>query len=213
FIIFFYTICIGLGVFAKYNLDDKAYSVFKDLLPFVFAIPAAYVVFCFQRRNEYLKALRAVYTLLVQVHSEFMEYTFQEEPDIETYKKIKCNCRKAIEELRSVYENIDEAFGNYDGLYPFEPLKEIYYEDIEKLHKGDFSITTNEIIRKEHYEKWKKIRINFIVELERTQSAFPVTKYNRRKQTFDQKIKNFKQNIKHQFFVQHKTTTEYLMLA
>ncbi|WP_276682423.1 hypothetical protein [Empedobacter brevis] len=200
FIIIFYTICIGFGVFAKYYFDDKGYSVFKDLLPFIFAIPAAYLVFCFQRRNEYLKALRTVYSLLVQVHSDFMEYTLQDKSDNETYKKIKANCRKAIEELRSVYENIDEAFGSYDGLYPFEPLKEIYCEDIETLHNGDFSFKTNENIRNDHYEKWKTIRINFIVELERTQSAFPVTKFKRRKQTFKQKIKNTKQKIRKQFF-------------
>lgn len=198
-IIFFYIFCIGFGFLAKDKLSEETYSAFKDLLPFIFAIPAAYLVFCSQRRNEYLKALRSVFSLLVQVHCDFMEYALQTEKNDKTYHNLKLNCRKAIEELRSVYENIDEQFGNYEGLYPFEPLKEIYCEDIDKLHFGDFSKSTNEEISNTHFNKWKKIRINFIVELERTQTAFPITKYKRRAQTKTQRLKNFKRKCENKF--------------
>lgn len=188
-VILFYIACICMGIFLRLNItNEDYYSLFKDLLPFIFALPAAYLVFCFQRRNEYLKALRTVYSLLIQVNTEFMEYTYYKKQCSEKYTKLKFCTSKAIEEIRSVYENIDEVFGVYDGLYPFEPLKEMYIEDIDELHHGDFTTIKNEEIRKKHYEKWKKIRINFIVELERTQAAFPITKYKRRKKKLKQKI-------------------------
>ncbi|QSW91190.1 hypothetical protein J0383_10390 [Flavobacterium endoglycinae] len=199
-VMFFYTICILIGIFLKLKIkNEDYYTVFKDLLPFIFALPAAYLVFCFQRRNEYLKALRTVYSLLIQVNTEFMEYTYYNKQCQKKYIKLKFCTSKAIEEIRSVYENIDEVFGISDGLYPFEPLKEMYLDDIDELHNGDFSEGNNEIIRKKHYSKWKKIRINFIVELERTQAAFPITKFKRRKKSFNQKIINKSNKLKNNF--------------
>lgn len=190
YVIFFYILCLFGSAFLKLKVSDQNYySLFKDLLPIIFAIPAAYLVFCFQRRNEYLKALRNVYSLLVQVNTDFMDYTFCKQKTDEKYYKIRSCISKAIEEIRSVYENIDEVFGLNEGLYPFEPLKEIYHEDLEALHNGDFKDETNTLIRNSHYEKWKIIRINFIVELERSQAAFPVTKYKRKKYNLFKKIR------------------------
>jgi hypothetical protein len=200
FVLSFYVLVIFLAIHLKLNLCEQSYySVLKDLLPIIFAIPAAYLVFCFQRRNEYLKALRTVYSQLVQVNTEFMDYTYCKIKNDEKYFKLKNCISKAIEEIRSVYENIDEVFGENEGLYPFEPLKEIYHEDLELLHNGDFKYETNEIIRKDHYKKWKEIRINFIVELERTQASFPVTKYSRKKISFLSRLKKRVKKLKQQF--------------
>ncbi|MBL7915070.1 MAG: hypothetical protein JNL49_08490 [Bacteroidia bacterium] len=194
FVILFYIIVVLLAFHLNLNVSNqKYYTTLKELLPIIFAIPAAYIVFCFQRRNEYLKALRSVYSLLVEVYTDFMDYSYCQEKNDERYFKLKSCISKAIEEIRSVYENIDEIFDEDEGLYPFEPLKEIYHIDLEKLHNGDFTFETNKQIRTTHYKKWKEIRINFIVELERTQTSFPVTKHKRKSiGTYGSMIKMFK---------------------
>ncbi|QJW88742.1 hypothetical protein HNV11_04780 [Spirosoma taeanense] len=189
-VVLFYILCLILAAYLKLGTATQDYyTLFKDLLPIIFAIPAAYLVFCFQRRNEYLKALRSVYSLLVQVNTEFTEYSYCTQKSDDKYYKLKSCISKVIEEIRSVYENIDEVFGAKEGLYPFEPLKEMYHEDLEELHNGDFTEMTNLLIRQKHYKKWKLIRINFIVELERAQAAFPITKYERDKIALTKRVK------------------------
>jgi hypothetical protein len=59
---------VGIGLrYWHPSEHDIVYATFKDLIPFVIAIPAAWLAFCFQRRASYIQQLRAFWSDLVEV--------------------------------------------------------------------------------------------------------------------------------------------------
>ena len=63
-----YALALALAVFLRRPFAEAPsgyYATYKDLIPLVIAIPAAYLAFAFQRRGSYLQALRTVWEHMV----------------------------------------------------------------------------------------------------------------------------------------------------
>src|SRR4029079_5856379 len=114
----------GIAIRFKFPPDKGKesieYAAFKDLIPLVIAIPAAYLAFCFQRRNSYLQALRSLWSNMVGAVQAARTYTYTPEPSRELYSETLGKLGMVIEEVRGVFKNIP-AKGSPVGWYPFEP--------------------------------------------------------------------------------------------
>ena len=85
FVIALYMSAIIAGIWLKlldpYNNEAPAYSTFKDLIPLLIAIPAAWLGYCFQRRQAYLKDVRELWSKLVASVQDAIQYTHLPAPE------------------------------------------------------------------------------------------------------------------------------------
>jgi hypothetical protein len=81
----------------------------------------------------------------------------------------------AVDEVRGVYKNIGERAG-HNGVYPYEPIKEIYNAVVELGH-GQLSSDQREIARKRIKGHWRSIRANFLDEFDRAEPGKIVSPY------------------------------------
>jgi hypothetical protein len=109
--------------------DDKeghaswVYGTYKDTVPFLIAIPAAWLGYCFQRRASYLSALRNLWDDLIPAVHQAIQYTYLIKPDDQRYWATIKDLDIVIDSLRGVFQNHPGT--DPIGLYPYENLKEI----------------------------------------------------------------------------------------
>jgi hypothetical protein len=164
-----YFVAIIIGILLKAydpSKDAPVYGTFKDLVPLIIAIPAAWLGYCFQRRQAYLKDIRDLWSKMILAFQDTIQYTHLSEPPQAEYGKVLKALSIATEELRAVFVNIGEDGANV-GLFPFESIKSIH-DKISLLGFGTkFDTEQAKITRREIIELWKKLRKHFLSELER----------------------------------------------
>lgn len=177
-VIFLYVLAIVIGITLYYvDATEKKihYAVFKDLVPLIFAIPAAYLGFCFQRRSSFLQALRQLWTHLITSVNQAIQYTYQSKTTQKDYSEVLISLSKSIDEVRGVYRNLKET-SHEIGLYPFESLKSIH-KVVSKLGFGDIDSKEAIRARKQITLDWKNIRKTFLAEFDRSEPTVFDTAY------------------------------------
>ncbi|MGB3226932.1 MAG: hypothetical protein WBB02_03075 [Saprospiraceae bacterium] len=172
--IIFYTIMysifviIGLALYYLDNTADKIhYHLFKDLFPILITIPLAYLGFCFQRRSSFMQALRLLWGNLIYSVNKAISYTQNQNNSKEKYLDVLFELSKSIDEVRSVYKNLDEG-EKQTGHYPFESLKTIY-KIIESIGYGELDPQKLKKERTTIQANWKQIRKTFLAEFDRSE--------------------------------------------
>jgi hypothetical protein len=164
-----YLMAIILGIILR--LCDSGpewllYSTYKDLIPLVIAIPAAYLAYSFQRRGSYVQALRAYWSLLVRAVQGAYSYTNQSQPSFDEYSQVLTDLSVVIDEARGIFENLPVR-GKPVGWYPFEPIKEIR-RDLYNLGYGE-AVTAEKLdaLRSRIDRRWKLVRKELLREFDR----------------------------------------------
>lgn len=176
-----YLLTVVAGIAIKYQFpskDDPVYSTFKDLIPFLLAIPTAWLGFCFSRRLSFLAQLRTLWSHLVSAVQIAIQYTHLQQPTQEQYSEALREISMAIDEVRGSFKNVGEAEGKI-GLYPFEDLKDIH-KIISGLGFGD-AFKSGEVAeaRTQIGKCWGKVRQPFLSEFERHEPTKPSSRYIR----------------------------------
>ena len=162
-------VTFSIAVFLRVPFDEvesSTYRTFKDVMPMMIAVPAAYLAFAFQRRNSYLQALRTLWSHMVEAVAAAMAYTDLDSPSRAEQQAVLMKLGIAIEEVRAVFKNVPKA-GDDDGLYPFEPVKRIYQEIRALGHGGQASEQARLAARARIYEMWKGSRSRLLAEFDR----------------------------------------------
>jgi hypothetical protein len=168
-VIVIYAFAIAVGAILRTydrSTDGVAYSTFKDLLPLIIAIPAAYLAYSFQRRSSYLQALRFLWSAMIAAVQGAIDYTCVPNPSRELYLQTLLNLRVVIEEARGVFCNIPVK-GKKKGWYPFEPIKEIHNEVRDLGFGDDVSAQRQEIVREHIKARWICVREQLLREYDR----------------------------------------------
>ena len=167
-VITIYCLAIAFGIAFKIHdpsKDAPLYTTFKDLVPLIIAIPAAWLGYCFQRRQSYLKDVRELWSKIVVAVQDSIQYTHLSNAEQLLYGNVLKGLSVATEELRAVFTNIGEGEEQV-GLFPFESLKSIH-EHISVLGYNEISSDEASSTRHEIVESYKKLRRHFLTELER----------------------------------------------
>jgi len=176
-----YGFALALGIFLRRPFDAAPsgyYSAYKDLMPLVIAIPAAYLAFAFQRRGSYLQALRTVWEHMVGGIAGALTYTETESPSREQQLQVLGRLSVVIEEVRGVFKNVPVP-GTPDGWYPFEPVKQIYQE-IRDLGFGEQATSTARATARDRiYRMWKANRFHLLAEFDRDEPTHHHAQYAR----------------------------------
>lgn len=153
--------------------DSDIYSAYKEMVPFIFAIPAALLGYAFQQRGSYLASLRALWSTLVKSVNAAIQYTFDSDTTERQHATVMGELAVAIDEVRGVYRNVGERSGAV-GLYPYEPLKHIY-QIINELGYGRLDEMQRKRARDSIIHDWRSIRWAFLSEFDRAEPRLPIT--------------------------------------
>jgi hypothetical protein len=155
-------------------VDPQIVQGYRDAAPFLFAIPAALLGYAFQQRFSYLASLRMLWSRLVVSVNSAIQYTHDETPTAKEHAKVMAELGIAIDEVRGVYRNVGEQPGMV-GLYPYEPIKEIY----RLVHELGYEVNDpvkRKATREQIIAKWQSIRFAFLSEFDRAEPSRPITK-------------------------------------
>ncbi|MCG2593103.1 hypothetical protein LZ009_09955 [Ramlibacter sp. XY19] len=147
------------------------YATYKDLMPLLIALPAAWLGYCLQRRSSYMQQLRSLWSKLVETIQVANQYTYLHNPTQEQYAVVLQRLSIAIDEIRGVFMNLGERDGQR-GLYPFEPIKQIH---AAVLAVGFGSNATQEKLAKLReltFELWRAVRNELLKEFDREQPTY-----------------------------------------
>ena len=163
-----YAAAIALGILLRIAFptpNSIVYQTYRDLIPLIIALPAAFLAQAFQRRASYVQGLRALWSNMVAGVAAAVTYTELRSPSQEQYAEALRRLSVAIEEVRGFYANVPSGIAR-SGWYPFEPVKQIH-DAVRALGFGD---TTTPERRGETQERifalWKPMRERFLAELE-----------------------------------------------
>ncbi len=173
-----YALALGVGLALRIvgpPTPTPYYETFKDLIPLILAIPAAYLGYCFQQRGSYLQSLRSLWSQIVIAINNAIQYTYLESPTQDQFRKTLTDLSIVIDELRGVYKNIGESSKNV-GLYPYEPFKDIH-KAISDLGFGSLNENARMMARRKIVGHWKSIRSNFLDEFDRAIPTKVVSPY------------------------------------
>lgn len=156
----------GVTIYITDTTDKKSnYAVFKDLIPFMIAIPIAFLGFCFQKRANYTQALRPLWSNLIISVNTAIQFTHQTTTTQKEYGETLMLLSASIDEVRGVYQNIKTGTDGI-GYYPFESLKSIH-TIISELGYGDADKLKSDEARKHIKHNWKNLRETFLLEFDR----------------------------------------------
>ena len=173
-----YTLAFVIGIVLRIAgsfIPFQYYETFRDLIPFILAIPAAYLGYCFQQRGSYLESLRLLWSKLVYAVNQAVFYTYKADPSCDEYTEILMSLSIVIDEIRGAYRNLGERLGKA-GVYPYEPVKVIYNE-INDLGFGTLHEDRRTASRATIMEQWKLVRESFLSEFDRAEPASAVSPY------------------------------------
>jgi hypothetical protein len=158
-------IVAGIGLRIAFPAPGSlVYQTYRDLIPLIIALPAAYLAQAFQRRANYVQGLRALWSSMVGAIAAALAYTDTPAPSKEQFTDVLRRLSGAIEEVRGFYANVPSGTGT--GWYPFEPIKQIHGV-VRALGFGDAATDAR---RDEAHETivllWKAARERFLKELD-----------------------------------------------
>lgn len=146
--------------------DQIIYATFKDAIPLLIALPAAWFGYCLQRRSSYMQQLRSLWSKLVEAVQVANQYTLLHSPTQEQHVKALHGLSIGIDEIRGVFMNLGER-GGERGLYPFEPLKEIHGAMLRVGFGPEVSSEQLEKLRTFIFAQWRAVRDELLKEFDR----------------------------------------------
>jgi hypothetical protein len=172
FVIAFYSLVTSALVLSAVSGHQHFYCTLKDAIPLLIAIPAAWLGYCLQRRQTYLKDVRDLWSKLVVSVQDAIQYTHTENPPQSEFARVSRSLSITTEELRAVFLNIGEREGK-PGLFPFEKIK-VIQEIVSRLGFGEqVTPVLAKSARTEIVGHWKLLRAHFLTELARDIPARP----------------------------------------
>lgn len=168
---YIFALAFGLGLAWRFGNgdDDSPYKIWVSVQPLIVAIPLAWLSYCFQRRQAYIKDVRELWTRTVKGVQTAIQYTYGQEIDHKSYSRVMFEVSSAIDELRGVWLNINEGSAE-KGYYPIESLKQVR-DAISKLGYTSFEPAVGKIARDDIVAAWAKAKPIFLTELPRESPA------------------------------------------
>lgn len=138
------------------------YAVLKDFSSLVLLIAAAYLGYCFQKRQAFLSGLRDLWNECVEAKADLIDYTHNPHPTEEDFQKAARSISVAIDMVRAVYRNIGEN-KKFVGLYPFEPLHDMR-KALDDLGFHEVTKKNQKVARDNIVNSWNALRWCFLSE-------------------------------------------------
>jgi len=172
-VVFFLLALVGMAL-----LFPCFYTVLKDFASLFATIAAAYLAYCFQRRQAFLSSLRDLWHKIIAVKGELVQYTLNPSPTQQTFGDTHESISTAIDVVRATYRNVGESKDSH-GLYPFEPLKDMR-RALVGLGFENVTPEKQKEARDKIIQAWNAFRWSFLREFSAPEPTFPITDHDAR---------------------------------
>ena len=148
------------------------YNTYKDSFPLLIGLTAAFLAYVVQKRTAFAQQLRAVWSKVIDAVHSSLYLVEMEQPDQKDYREVLIKLNVAIDEIRSLFQNLSERKGD-SGLFPFEPIKNIQRiilgirDGAKPIEKKD-----REEIVKRIWKLWDEMKIELLKEFDREVPTF-----------------------------------------
>jgi len=161
---------ICLSIFDS-SADKVIYTTFKDVIPLCIAILASFLTYSFQKRLSFLQYMRGLWTQTVDAIQTVIQYTHGIDTTQKNYGNTLYKLSVVIDEVRGAFKNINESKCD-GGLYPFEPIKEIFTLVTEINYGENFNSELSKEKRSQIFLLWQSMRKEFLKEFDRDCPTF-----------------------------------------
>jgi hypothetical protein len=151
--------------------SPSLYDVYRDSVPIIVALPAAWLASAFQRRLSYMQALRNLWSDAIDSVHAALRYTENPSPSPVLYASTLSKLGITIEHVRAVFKNVDEREGT-GGLYPFEHLKLIYAAVADLGYGDDVTDADRRAAKINVVRHWKGVRARLLLEFDRATPTY-----------------------------------------
>lgn len=164
------------------KLCKDVYEYLKDMALVFVTVVAAYLANVFQKRQQFISALKEEWRDIIKAKSALYTYTQLEKPTTEDYLQAFCTISETIDNMRTVYENVGESEGRI-GLYPFAPLHDMRraLQWLEPRKRGDISPEDRKLARDAILQSFYAVREGFLGELDLEAPDDPLLIYGARR--------------------------------
>ena len=114
----------GLAGTPLAKVAASLYDYLKDMALVFVTVVAAYLANVFQKRQQFITALKEEWRDIIRAKSAAFTFTQLERPTTEQYLSAFCALSETIDNMRTVYGNVGETEAQI-GLYPFSPLHDM----------------------------------------------------------------------------------------
>ncbi len=159
-------------------LWGRFHTVLKDFAAFFLAIAAAYLGYCFQRRQAFLVSLRDLWHQCIDAKADIIDCTQAAERDPAQLAKAQRSISIAIDKMRVVYRNVGETEARI-GLFPFEPLHDMR-KALDALAQADGTDTQRAECQTTVIDAWNAFRWAFLREFGAPYPTNPITDRTKR---------------------------------
>ena len=172
----------GLAGTPLEKLFKDIYEYLKDMALVFVTVVAAYLANVFQRRQQFVTALKEEWHEIVRAKSALYTFTQIEQPTLSQYLAAFCTLSETIDNMRTVYENVGET-DNQIGLYPFAPLHDMRraLQTLEPRKTADAGPEARRLVRDTILQSFYAVREGFLGELDLEAPDSPLLIYGARR--------------------------------
>ena len=148
------------------------HAAVKDFSGLLIAAAAAYLSYCFSRRQAHLTSLRELWKQAVTAKGELIQYTHLEEFTRERFGSAHSAISSTIDQVRCVYKNVGETDSRI-GYFPFEPLHDMR-RCLESVGFAGVTPTACAEQRAKMIVAWNAFRCAFLKEFQTPEPPHPI---------------------------------------
>ncbi|TGD96903.1 hypothetical protein [Methylobacterium nonmethylotrophicum] len=158
------------------HLSGEIYVFMKEFSSMLIAAAAAYLAYCFSRRQIFIASLRELWKMSVEAKGKLLQYTHLQSPTQKDFGEAYTAISSTIDNMRSVYRNVKESDERV-GLFPFEALHDMR-KSLERIGfiNVTWAIRKNE--RQNIIQAWNSFRFVFLKEFQAPEPTYSITKRN-----------------------------------
>lgn len=149
------------------KLAVSVYDWLKDMALVFVTVVAAYLANVFQKRAQFIAALKEEWRDIIRAKSEAFTFTQLEQPTLERYLGAFCTLSETIDNMRTVYGNVGETESQI-GLYPFSPLHDMRraLQTLDPRKSATPSPDERRLVRDAVLQSFYALRESFLDELD-----------------------------------------------
>jgi hypothetical protein len=172
----------GLAGSPVEKLAKDIYDYLKDMALVFVTVVAAYLANVFQRRAQFIAALKEEWRDIIRAKSALYTYTQLDAPTVDDYLKTFCVISETIDNMRTVYENVGETEDRI-GLYPFAPLHDMRraLQWLEPRKRTNITPEDRKLARDAILQSFYAVREGFLSELDLEAPDDPLLIYGARR--------------------------------
>jgi hypothetical protein len=172
----------GLAGTGLAKLLAALYDYLKDMALVFVTVVAAYLANVFQKRQQFITALKEEWRDILRAKSAAFTLTQLEKPTLEQYLSAFCALSETIDNMRTVYGNIGETEALI-GYYPFAPLHDMRraLQTLDPRKASDATAEERRLARDAILQSFYALRESFLDELDLEAPDKPVLIYGGRR--------------------------------